>query len=1332
MNSYLSSMSCARTVHTIHRPPSSRAFTLVLALAIMFMLLTLVMSLVAFLSFELRLTEARADWRRAQLVAYSGLRMALAHLQQEAGADRRVTVQANATGPGDVIEKEDQWRKYWEGRNPYWTAVWDARTGKGARPPAWLVSGERQLHTLAEKTRYEEGYNTPWEVHEDNEERVTLVSRQKKKTDEQLFDSTVTVKSIPLLDPDNQTMGRVAYWVGDEGVKARLNLRDKFPEELPSSARGLARLLASRNAIELFPGWMAVEREDGDKKIASALDAAGFLNLKGLPKGDGIHPYRHAVTAHSQGLLTSARWGGLKHDMSLIFEDNLSLSDFNEQFGKSQSRLPITLNIKPKFAKVSDQEVLPDSTISWENWEKIRMVIADDGAGPSGRAANPLYSIELGMVDSSYEGIVESWVRGPTWELLRNYYRLYKDEMDPEGGRRNFSQGSLRARTFYPSASTIKNEGVDEGGGGPSPFPFTYSWLCNSLALQNGSANAYQTDKVRYKNFGKHAILRPTKAAITPHLSRFVLMLSVRAVGEEGKKKIRLVLNPVVVLHNPFNVPIHLAGKGNYPVRYSLRNAVFDITMTKNNEEHRVDLTRLFGRVNSLETLHILIPSTLMQPGEYRIFSSPSFEPIPSPNNIFPLGNNFNPEGGVYFENIWNDGPLEIEAGESIRMAVRLKKFEKGSGDNTEQMKQSTLQVYEMIDSWDQDDIEVVSGDILTPTTKCSIHGEIVVANARVFAGDMGWTQMVMEKTIDYAQLGGTNFPMAFADFFQKTLLWPNDYKNFGNLVYPKPSELYSGNNFPRIAMSNPLAPVYAKYAQATMEGYAVTSPSWQFCFGGEGIPDWGGFIEMPDSYRTFGGYSHASSPVGVVASVAVPRTPMLSIGQFQHAPFIPYDHVPLLGVGHALPSPYLPVNLISLGACWPYNTNDYSWLMNTALWDRFYFSTIAPKVNSASISKAPVEVSKQAAVWSDFISGKAPLTNQYFLLNPYTDEGTRKDLLKDKYAWYKSAAYLLQEGTFNVNAMDTRAWKTVLGGTKGTKAAGGKNGTTEIGSDDRTPLPRMNPSPPSTAASKSISTEEAWSGAKLLENKQIEQLSKSIVEAVRKRFSSEHNRGGHVDEAHKTKVTYSTKTGVGDTVEICRPFFSLAEFINRCVNPYADKDAKDDITRLGAMQRALFHADKNGANINTSLVGGQVLRSDMLNKGGEDNAFKFPNSVAFTDTANQIPMAANATGMTLQGDVFQAIGSRLNVRSDTFIVRTYGITEGKINSRVTGRAWLEAVVQRYPDFMWTGNDPTHGKQDADIMPENDPDKRKLNPVNRYFGRRFRIVSMRWLSPDEV
>ena len=73
-------------------------------------------------------------------------------------------------------------------------------------------------------------------------------------------------------------------------------------------------------------------------------------------------------------------------------------------------------------------------------------------------------------------------------------------------------------------------------------------------------------------------------------------------------------------------------------------------------------------------------------------------------------------------------------------------------------------------------------------------------------------------------------------------------------------------------------------------------------------------------------------------------------------------------------------------------------------------------------------------------------------------------------------------------------------------------------------------------------------------------------------------------------------------------------------------------------------------------------------------------------------------------------------VRSDTFVIRGYGEAS---NSSGSARAWCEAVVQRIPAFVDPANSP-----DATID--------ELDEMNLKFGRRFNIISFRWLSAGEV
>jgi hypothetical protein len=171
------------------------------------------------------------------------------------------------------------------------------------------------------------------------------------------------------------------------------------------------------------------------------------------------------------------------------------------------------------------------------------------------------------------------------------------------------------------------------------------------------------------------------------------------------------------------------------------------------------------------------------------------------------------------------------------------------------------------------------------------------------------------------------------------------------------------------------------------------------------------------------------------------------------------------------------------------------------------------------------------------------------------------------------------------------------------------------------------------------------------------------------------------------------------DEVRNRGPFLSMSEFVNRRLGP-----ATDERTLRGAVQAAIDLAD-----VNTPLA------SDGL----ELNAGNIGDHNYLAPAAAYGPNTALAPGSLTQGDVLSAIGSHITVRGDTFAIRCYGDATDKKDGKILARAWCEAVVQRVPDF----SDP------ADA-PEKAADS--LSPANTLFGRRFEILSFRWLASDEV
>ena len=82
-------------------------------------------------------------------------------------------------------------------------------------------------------------------------------------------------------------------------------------------------------------------------------------------------------------------------------------------------------------------------------------------------------------------------------------------------------------------------------------------------------------------------------------------------------------------------------------------------------------------------------------------------------------------------------------------------------------------------------------------------------------------------------------------------------------------------------------------------------------------------------------------------------------------------------------------------------------------------------------------------------------------------------------------------------------------------------------------------------------------------------------------------------------------------------------------------------------------------------------------------------------------------------------LGNAATPRSDTFTIRGYGEARDGAN-KLTASAVCEAVVQRVPEYL-----------DAVDAAETAPGELASN-ANKTFGRRFQIVSFRWLASNEI
>ena len=103
--------------------------------------------------------------------------------------------------------------------------------------------------------------------------------------------------------------------------------------------------------------------------------------------------------------------------------------------------------------------------------------------------------------------------------------------------------------------------------------------------------------------------------------------------------------------------------------------------------------------------------------------------------------------------------------------------------------------------------------------------------------------------------------------------------------------------------------------------------------------------------------------------------------------------------------------------------------------------------------------------------------------------------------------------------------------------------------------------------------------------------------------------------------------------------------------------------------------------------------------------------------------------GYLIQSDVLAVLGI---LTTRTIRLRCVPTESWPTAKRVVlSRAWCEAVVQRGINYVDPVNSPETPARQVN-MKSGALEDTELSAVNKAFGRKFNIVSFRWLSPEEV
>ncbi|MDF3056297.1 MAG: hypothetical protein K0R17_512 [Rariglobus sp.] len=420
---------------------------------------------------------------------------------------------------------------------------------------------------------------------------------------------------------------------------------------------------------------------------------------------------------------------------------------------------------------------------------------------------------------------------------------------------------------------------------------------------------------------------------------------------------------------------------------------------------------------------------------------------------------------------------------------------------------------------------------------------------------------------------------------------------------------------------------------------------------------------------------------------------PLLSLGQLQHANLSWHQDIPAYPLGNSLADMFhlnpnktdrdrLYRTAGSSGSSPPINLiggqYDISYLLNRALWDRYFVSTV-PHAGTGTSSD----------------------TNTTGIPDLLPNSRLIHDRSADLRDTDKAAAHLLLNGGFNINSTSEQAWRAVLGGINRLEYDP-EDAAAAPGTPLNAALPRF-ARPPVAPAYDSSKTDWAFKGYRQLTEEQIAQLAREIVREVR-------NRG---------------------------PFISLADFVNRRLkdNPASTTHGtspllRSDETLKGPLQAAIDATTSGSASINNhhgTAPFNSAMNSDATDDDQLDADGLVGGRVANSTTLSVPPIgskSAFAPQFLTQADVLSSIGSGLSARSDTFTIRTYGDVLNPVTGDISGRAWCEAVVQRVVEPVRrknnTATDPDYNEPAAGTAAQPD------------FGRRFQIISFRWLSSNDI
>jgi Tfp pilus assembly protein PilX len=1180
---------CSQCRALLTQKPNS-GFALVIALSLMAFVLLLLLSITTLVSVETSSSAMVKQRLLAQNNAMLGLQVALGNLQTAAGPDQRVTANAAIVDGVDASKAN-------------YTVVWDvdgATGGSGDAPLVWLASGEDRSDAA---TTGANATLSTWPM---------LVSARDSGNVEAVY-----AEPVSMINSAGNSAGEMAWWIGDDGVKAKFNLveSDYLRDATTDSDKRLG--ISARYGIEALEGF--------ETAYDYADDSEGDLFVSNLRKtisprqgsilnsefADLLDDHFHDISFYSRGLLTNTRDGGLKQDLTYYFE--------------------------------------------------------------GGNLGSPL--VDTSAISTGGTAAMDRI----TWGQLKSFYNLSYD-LDT-------SNDSISVR---PQAET--QAGV---------YP-----ILASLNLNYGMTVSSNYDGTN------------------------------PATDVDRKYKFNAHIRPWFVLANPYNTTLTVS---NYRIRIDADTvANFRIAYDSSQGYVSTASSDIFSVpfADVLNNMIFVVPEVSLEPGEALYYCLSD-----SANSAYGytfVGSSSTGEGQYYAPYPQTDIDattprqfvFEAENDTGIR-SIRVGDTEEVTGDVIERVQDGValnrlIRFNTLIDAIGQYSLRTYAGDsatLLDDEELLQELGQFKVDGHRYGLKEQGgWNLDTLPNDIftagmtdignDYwsrnnsPEVAATTFELhgainknpadtvAFYDDkwgFHDYDGWATDY----NIRAPRMSRFRDAKG------SDTNSRIYSK---PTAYGVLDLSDGRKFSERKRenGLID---ELSVTPSFKWGSGYSAFYTQANNVRLFDIPRLDdvtlqpaIASLAQLQH--FNPggwtedpldssvtidtdpdlntLGYTPSYAIGNSYAAPQVPRDSTTeedTDASPSVVFTDVSYILNYALFDRYFFSTI-PQTTGAVVDY-------------DELPNK-----RLVLIDEMTSVGTDETVRSTGTA---AAENLFVDGAFNVNSTSIDAWYALLNSFRGRefgdKAAGqgifprSLNQSSEFvdGADSADPVD-------GTEAA-------AWSGWRHLEDdgtlpiedRKLYQLAEAIVEEVKARG----------------------------------PFVSMSDFVNRRLVSNTDSAARTGLS--GALQAALDRTFNNEFHADYDVNADHITKWQGASYGAKhivDNEQVGSGIIYDVDGTTVIANATSASSMpgwVLQADLLQALEPGLSVRSDTFTIRSYGNVLDPITGKVSAEAYVEAVVQRIPDYVDTNNGVDAEVGDIDFTSNN-----------KLAGRRFNIVDIRFLDQSEI